>query len=221
QTWRDEHGQVEIKVAPQDRHHVEAVRLLNKVYMDEVSRRGETGTCLMTPVIEGPATASFSSGTAFVSYYLGQYDLLVKTEGEKGGKEGMEKYLCGTYFPVTKVGGKRYFPVVKDDGPTTRWEETGDFKVTWKGEEVWLVTELRHFCELAVAKKKGGRWAQIRGWTCRASSRTSEESRSLYQVDEAIPQGPLGFGTLSNPLGSKRFEEGSVRFKNATQVCNR
>lgn len=83
----------------------------------------------MSPVIEGPTTASFLPGTAFVSYYLGRYDLLVKTEGEKGGKEGMEKYLCGTYFPVMKVDGRKWFPTVKDDGPNTRWEEAGDFAV--------------------------------------------------------------------------------------------
>lgn len=83
----------------------------------------------MSPVIKGPTVASFSPGTASVSYYLGRYDLLVKTEGEKGGKAGMEEYLCSTYFPVMKVCGNRYFPTVRDDGATARWEETGDFEV--------------------------------------------------------------------------------------------
>lgn len=40
------------------------------------------------------------------------------TEGEKGGKEGMESYIRD-----------KYFPVVKADGSNTRWKADGDFAV--------------------------------------------------------------------------------------------
>lgn len=39
QRWRNKYGNIEVKVAPRDQKHVEAVRLLDRVYMDQVSRR--------------------------------------------------------------------------------------------------------------------------------------------------------------------------------------
>ena len=82
------------------------------------SYREETGTCLIDPVIEGPTGVSFLPGTARVRCFVSTYDLLVQTEGEKGGKEGMERFL-----------GEKYFPVVKDDGPDGHWKPAGNFSV--------------------------------------------------------------------------------------------
>ena len=39
QRWRDTYGQVEIKAAPHDRQHIEGVRLLDDVFVAQVSRR--------------------------------------------------------------------------------------------------------------------------------------------------------------------------------------
>lgn len=39
QRWRDKYGEVEVKAAPQDRTHVEEVRLLDDVYIEDVSHR--------------------------------------------------------------------------------------------------------------------------------------------------------------------------------------
>lgn len=76
-----------------------------------IACRQETGSCLITPVVQGPAGVTFPPGTASISYYVGQYDMLVLTNGEMGGKEGMESYVRDAYFAV-----------VKADGPGQRWE---------------------------------------------------------------------------------------------------
>lgn len=60
---------------------------------------------MIKPVIQGPAGVTFHPGTASISYYVGRYDLLVLTKGEKGGKEGMEAYVRDTYFAVVKADG--------------------------------------------------------------------------------------------------------------------
>lgn len=39
QRWRDKHGQVEVKVASQDRNHLEQIRLLDDVYRVDVTCR--------------------------------------------------------------------------------------------------------------------------------------------------------------------------------------
>ena len=80
--------------------------------------RGESGTCLIDPVIEGPGGVVFAPGTASVRYFVSTYDVLVQTKGEKGGKAGMERCVRETYFPV-----------VKADGPEDRWESGGNFEV--------------------------------------------------------------------------------------------
>ena len=81
--------------------------------------RKNTQTCLIEPVIEGPEGVTFKPGTASISYYVGRYDLLVLTQGEKGGKEGMDAYVRDTCFPV-----------VKGHESGQRWEADGDFEVT-------------------------------------------------------------------------------------------
>lgn len=93
-------------------------------------------------------------------------------------------------------------------------------QVAWKGNEVWMETELRHFCEIAVAKKKASRF---KFWdrTGRGRSFSPDESRSAAHAEEATREGPLAFGVLANPLGSKPFQGGTVRFCNATKVCGR
>lgn len=80
--------------------------------------REESGTCLIDPVVEGPSGVAFASGTASVRYFVSTYDVLVQTNGEKGGRTGMQRYI-----------GETYFPVVKGDGPHDRWEADGDFAV--------------------------------------------------------------------------------------------
>ena len=81
-------------------------------------RSEKVETCLVEPVIEGPEGAEFAPGTASTSYYVGRYDVLVLTQGEKGGKDGMEAYVRDTCFPVVKAR--------END---QRWEVDGDFAV--------------------------------------------------------------------------------------------
>lgn len=83
-----------------------------------LSYRQERGACLIMPVVQGPAGATFPPGTASISYYVGRYDLLVLTTGEKGGKEGMESYVRDNYFAVTRA-----------DGADLPWEADSDSTV--------------------------------------------------------------------------------------------
>lgn len=81
--------------------------------------RQKTGTCLIKCIIQGPVGATFPPGTASISYYVGRYDMLMLTNGERGGKEGMEAYVRDTFFAV-----------VKADGPEQQWEADGDSTVS-------------------------------------------------------------------------------------------
>ncbi|CAM9826125.1 unnamed protein product [Ectocarpus fasciculatus] len=191
QRWRDRYGQVEVAVAPQNAKHMENVRLLDNVYMKELSHREESGTCLIDPVIRGPSGVAFAPGTASVRYFVSTYDLLVQTNGDKGGRTGMQRYI-----------GETYFPVVKGDGPNDRWEADGDFAVIWKGEELWLETELRHFSSLGLAFKKA--WGRLFG-----------------RPDDALPSGPLSLKPLRVPFGSTPIPKGYIRVSNYSDVCVR
>ncbi|CAN0126199.1 unnamed protein product [Ectocarpus sp. 12 AP-2014] len=191
QRWRDKYGQVEVVVAPQDGKHVENVRLLDNVYMEELSHREERGTCLIDPVIEGPSGVTFASGTASVRYFVSTYDVLVQTNGEKGGRTGMQRHI-----------GETHFPVVKGDGPHDRWEADGDFAVIWKGEELWLETELRHFSSLGVAFKRA--WRRLFG-----------------REEDALPSGPVSLTPLRTPFGSTPFPKGYIKVSNYSDVCVR
>ncbi|CAB1118430.1 unnamed protein product [Ectocarpus sp. CCAP 1310/34] len=246
QRWRDKYGQVEVAAAPQDKKNVENVRLLDNVYMEELSHRnlplmkevvqllwrlfggppvvggdggntvaryaldlgcipvlsflsplfpvlvrGESGTCLIDPVIEGPSGVTFASGTASIRYFVSTYDVLAQTNGEKGGRTGMQRYI-----------GEMYFPVVKGDGPHDRWEADGNFAVIWKGEELWLETELRHFSSLGVAFKRA--WRHLFG-----------------REDDALPSGPVSLTPLCTPFGSTPIPKAYIKVSNYSDVSNR
>lgn len=75
--------------------------------------------CLIEPVIEGPEGVTFKPGTASISYYVGRYDVLVLTHGEKGGKKGMEAHIRDTCFPV-----------VKAHESDQRWETDGHYEAS-------------------------------------------------------------------------------------------
>ena len=81
-------------------------------------RREKAETCVIEPVIEGPEGATFAPDTASISYFVGRYDVLVLTQGDKGGKDGMEAHVRDSCFPV-----------VKAHGSDQRWEADGDFGV--------------------------------------------------------------------------------------------
>lgn len=81
--------------------------------------RGDTATCLIKSVIQGPKGATFPSGTASISYFLGRYATLVLNKGDKGGVDGMDSFVRDNYFPV----------VEKVEGNSKRWVADYNFEV--------------------------------------------------------------------------------------------
>ena len=82
--------------------------------------RGETGSCLIKPIIQGPKGAAFPRGTASICYFIGRYGTIVLNKGDKGGREGMSSYVRDNYFAVVEKGV----------GDSSRWVEDSNFKVS-------------------------------------------------------------------------------------------
>eukprot|EP00903_Cladosiphon_okamuranus_P005675 g5638.t1 len=201
--WRDKYGQVEIKAAPQDRNHVEEVRLLDDVFMVQVYQRQETGTCLITPVLQGPAGATFAHGTASISYYLGRYDLLVLSMGEKGGKGGMESYIRDTYFAVEKA-----------DGADQQWKaDSASKEIVWKGDEIWLEFELQHFCWRGLAAK----WDRFKSNASRRGSAATSTTATSSSTTTSSAHSQDGGRVSRTPLGSSEYPE--IEVVNETEEC--
>ncbi|CAN0344319.1 unnamed protein product, partial [Ectocarpus sp. 6 AP-2014] len=188
QKWRDKHGRLEVKVAPDDRKHAEKVRLLDNVYMEDVVYRGETCPCLIKPVIQGPHGVKFLPGTASISYFVGRYGTMVLNKGNKGGMAGMDSYVRRNFFPVAE----------KVEGGSTRWVADPNFEIVWRGDEIWLETELWGFSRKGLAEI----WDRFTG-RMRRISRQGSSTRAR----------PLSL----EPLGSGKYPAGSIEIYNVTE----
>ena len=104
---------------------------------DLCSCRGETGTSLIKPVIQGPKGAKFSPGTASISYFLGRYATMVLNKGDKGGVEGMDSFVRDNYFPV----------VQKVEGGSERWVADYNFQVRVQIAVVQITPESPPWCQ--------------------------------------------------------------------------
>lgn len=71
----------------------------------------------------------------------------------------------------------------------------------WKGEELWLETELRHFSSFGVALKKA--WRRLFG-----------------REDDALPSGPVSLTPLRTPFGSTPIPKGYIKVSNYSDVSN-
>ena len=78
---------------------------------------------------------------------------------------------------------------------------TSALQVIWKGEELWLESELRHFSFLGRARSA---WTELWG----------NGNNTL----PTLPQGPLSLTPVRTPWGSKRIPAVYIRVLNFTKV---
>ena len=73
-------------------------------------------------------------------------------------------------------------------------------QVIWKGEEIWLESELKHFSLVSKAKAA---WKRATG----------------HDGDgKTLPQGPLALTSVNTPMGSARFPKGCIKVSNYSEV---
>lgn len=99
-------------------------------------------------------------------------------------------------------------------------------QVVWKGDEVWLETDLKGFSRKGLAEIRDRFRSRIRLISCRGSSvakavRLSGIDSSSGTVSSASSPPQLASRLSLEPLGSERFPAGSIEVINATEVYYR